>query len=68
MRRKCRNPKCENPAANDTGMGARARLCAECYGRRVVMQARTQRMDKCQCGNVLGLGKKLCGRCARTIE
>lgn len=65
VRRKCKNPKCENAATSDTGVGSRARLCAECYGKRIIMQARTSRMQHCACGNIAPLGGTICARCER---
>jgi len=67
MRRKCKNPKCENPANSDTGMGVKARLCMECYGKRVIMQARTARMERCACGNVAPKAGGPCKRCRSMI-
>lgn len=67
MKRKCKNKLCENASTSETGMGAKARLCPECYNMRVIRQGRTSRMERCQCGNVAPRAGGLCKRCRSMI-
>lgn len=61
--RKCKREECENKARYEYGVGRARELCSECYAHVVIRQARTQRMNRCACGNIASLNETTCRRC-----